>query len=500
MEDQVGKRALSVAESVANMPEIQDAFQLDNPSSTIQDIVQPIQKDTGAEFIVVGNQEGIRYSHPDPEKLGKHMVGGDNKRALHGKSYISKRTGSLGLSIRGKTPIYGQDGEVAGLVSVGFLSEDVKGMIKRQSTSVWLTLAGILLLGVIGAIVIAHYIKRLLYDMEPEEIAHVLGQKEAILQSTHEGIIAVDRAGAVSMINRAAQQIIFPEASDNNALIGKSIKNILSHTGLFAVLRSGERHYNQEIILGDNVVLVNRMPIFHRNRIVGAVSTFRKKTELENVTNELQQIQQYANAQRAQAHEFSNKLYTILGLLQLDQTDEAINYIKKENNTQSKWSQFLVHHVRDSMIQGLLQGKYNQANELGIKMTVHPESQLNSPIKPEKRDALLTALGNVIENAMEVLKQETQTEREIMIFFTDMGEDIVVEIDDSGPGIPGHEVDRIFEQGYSTKKGSRNGTGLALSKHVLQKADGNILLEEGDLGGACFIITIPKDKDGQNDG
>jgi len=242
------------------------------------------------------------------------------------------------------------------------------------------------------------------------------------------------------------------------------------------------------------------MPIFHRKTIVGAVATFREKTELENVTNELQHSQQYANAQRAQTHEFSNKLYTILGLLQLDQTNDAINYIKKENNTQSKWSQFLVRHVRDSMIQGLLQGKYNQANELGIKMTVDPDSQLNSPIKPEKREALLTALGNVIENAMEVLKQETKPERSIMLFFTDIGEDIVVEVDDSGPGIPKHDVDRIFEQGYSSKKGSRHGTGLALSIHVLQKVGGSMLLEEGDLGGACFIITILKDMDGDNVG
>src|SRR5690625_2430826 len=103
MEDQIGKRALSVAHSVANMPELREAFYLEIPASVIQEMVTPIQQDTGAEFIVVGNKEGIRYSHPEPDHLGKKMVGGDNERALaRGESYVSKRTGSLGLSIRGK--------------------------------------------------------------------------------------------------------------------------------------------------------------------------------------------------------------------------------------------------------------------------------------------------------------------------------------------------------------------------------------------------------------
>src|SRR5699024_8509537 len=125
----------------------------------------------------------------------------------------------------------------------------------------------------------------------------------AICKSTLDGIIAVDEAGTVTMVNQAAQWIIFREESEGNSYIGKSIKEVLPHTGLLAVLKSGERHYSREMILGDNVVLVNRMPIYHRNKIVGAVSTFRKKTELESVTNELLQIKQYANAQRAQTHE-----------------------------------------------------------------------------------------------------------------------------------------------------------------------------------------------------
>src|SRR5699024_12198451 len=106
-EYQIGKRALGVAKSVANTPEIREAFELENPARVIQQIVQPIQEATDAEFIVVGNEEGIRYSHPDPDRLGEKMVGGDNDRALNkGESYIAKSTGSLAQSIRCTVRMY----------------------------------------------------------------------------------------------------------------------------------------------------------------------------------------------------------------------------------------------------------------------------------------------------------------------------------------------------------------------------------------------------------
>ncbi|API92994.1 MULTISPECIES: sensor histidine kinase [unclassified Virgibacillus] len=493
MEDQIAKRALSVAQSVANMPSVQEAFERKHPETVIQDIVKPIQRNIGAEFIVVGNREEIRYSHPEVDKIGKKMVGGDNNRALEkGEAYISKRKGSLGLSIRGKAPIKNQDGAIIGVVSVGFLNEEVQSIIQKQSRSLWLTLLGIILLGVIGAIVIATYLKKLLSGMEPEEITQLLLQKEAILQSTHEGIIAVDNQGRMIIMNTAAQNILLKQEVESSQYMGRSVRDFLPHTGLFHVLETGEKHYNKEMILGDTVVLANRTPIFHQQSIIGAVTTFREKTELESITKELSQIKQYANAQRAQTHEFSNKLYTILGLLQLGKQEEAISFIKQENKIQGTFSQFLLENITDPMIQGLLQGKLNQANELGITMSIHPNSQLIACFSGEKQRAFLTAVGNLLENAIESVKHEVKPKREIAILLTDIGNDVIVEVDDSGEGLSSQDLDHIFEQGYTKKEGEHRGVGLALSKHLLNRVGGDILVEGGELGGARFIIIIPK--------
>lgn len=362
MEDQIAKRALSLSQSVANMPSVRDAFELKRPETVMQNIARAIQQNIGAEFIVIGNKEGIRYAHPDSKKIGKPMVGGDNSRALEeGRSYISKREGSLGLSIRGKTPIKDKDGEIIGVVSVGFLNKEVQHIIEEQSKSVWLTLFGILFIGIIGAIVIATYLKNLLSDMEPEEITQLLLQKEAILQSTHEGIIAVDNQGKIMMMNVAAQSILFGQEIARKHYVGRAVHEFSTFSGLFDVLQTGETHFNKEMILGNAIVLTNRTPIFHQHTIIGAVTTFRKKTELESITKELSQVKQYANAQRAQTHEFSNKLYTILGLLQLGKQKEAISYIKQENKTQTTLSQLLLEQVADPMVQGFYK-------ENGIKL------------------------------------------------------------------------------------------------------------------------------------
>src|SRR5699024_4000886 len=131
-------------------------------------------------------------------------------------------------------------------------------------------------------------------------------------------------------------------------------------------------------------------------------------------------------------------------------------------------------------------------NELGITMDIQPESQLTHPFSEKQRNAFFTAFWNLLENAMEAVKKSPDAKREISIFFTDIGEDVVVEVDDSGPGVKEENIKYIFELGLSTKEGSQRGTGLALTKQVIQAAGGAVMLEEGDLGGDCFIIIIPK--------
>ncbi|GAE26623.1 sensor kinase [Halalkalibacter wakoensis JCM 9140] len=492
VETQLGERALSVAESVAQIPELKDAFRLDDPAEVIQPLILPIKEASGAEFIVVGNTDEIRYAHPNQEQIGKRMVGEDNDRALlYGESYVSKAVGSLGQSIRGKVPVLSEDGEIIGVVSVGFLNEDVQSIIRNYSQELWFVLLMIVGVGIIGAVLIARYIKKLLFGLEPEEISHLLLQKETILQSTHEGIIAVNKDGAITMLNTAAKRLL--SSDENETFIGRPILEVLPNSKLYEVLEQGKSQYNKELLIGNHIVLVNRVPIFYEGTLIGAVSTFRNKTEIEKLTKELTRVKQYADALRAQTHEFSNKMYTILGLIQLERHEEAVDFIRRESNIQQKWIRFLVEKVPDPLINAILLGKLNQANEQRVQLTINPESKMMCRLSDQKRDALVTVLGNLLNNAIEEVKSHPETEREVSLFFTDIGDEVLFEIEDAGKGVPRELELEIFKMGFSTKEGTHRGVGLALTKQILEEIGGDIFLEESELGGACFVVTIPKE-------
>lgn len=492
LENEMGERALSVAESVAQIPEVREAFKSDDSQALIQSIVMPIKEATGAEFIVIGNQEEIRFTHPIAAQIGGKMVGEDNERALqHGESYVSKATGSLGSSLRAKVPII-LDGEIVGVVSVGFLVDDITSIIRNYSKELWYILLLIGVAALFGAVLLASYIKKMLFGLEPEEIAHLLFQKETILQSTHEGILAVDQNGMITMINTAAENLVNEQKSVGNDYLGKSIHQVLPFSKIEKALQDGKSRYNREMIVGKQIVFANIVPIYFEDILMGVVASFRNKTEIESLTKELTKVQRYANALRAQTHEFSNKLHTILGLLLLSKPEEAIELIRLEKNIQQEWIRAVIEKISDPLISGILIGKLNIAHELQIDLSIHPDSQLTTELSGKQSEALLTGLGNLIENAIDAVKDQPPLNRKITVFFTDVGNDIIFEIEDSGAGVLEEHIQFIFDQGFSLKVGEERGFGLALTKQLIDDVNGDLYLEAGELGGACFIISLPK--------
>ncbi|WP_143759281.1 ATP-binding protein [Sporosarcina newyorkensis] len=491
-EAQIGERALSVATSVSLIPEIRAAFHSDDPSAIIQPIVQQIQEQTDAKFIVVGNRQEIRYAHPNPDRLGKKMVGEDNERALmFGESYISKSAGSLGNSLRAKVPIYSNE-EIVGVVSVGFLVDSIESVIWDYSKEIWFVLLGITAAAILGSIVIASYIKRALFGLEPEEISYLLFQKETILHSIHEGIVATNAEGQITMINSAALKLLTGDDQQTISWIGQSIHAIFPNSDLPYVLKNGQTVFDQEKLFGAHSVYVNSVPIFYEDELLGAVSTFRNKTEIEELTKKLTHIQQYVDALRSQTHEFSNKLYTIAGLTRLDKKEEVLDFVQNETKIQQQWIDTLLDEIQDPYVSGLLVGKLNQASELQIDISIQPDSRLHTALSERSRQALLTAVGNLLDNAFDAVYDERAISREISVFFTDIGQDILFEIDDAGPGIEDTVLESIFTRGVSTKKGVGRGHGLALTKQAIDAANGQLSTEPSELGGVCFIVSIPK--------
>lgn len=486
-EEQMGMEALHIAKTIASMEEIIAAFGEENPSDTIQPIVEPIRTDINAAFIVVGNAEGIRYSHPIANKIGSTMVGGDNDAVLIDRqAYVSKTTGSLGESIRGKAPII-QNNQVIGVVSVGFLTDNISITIDRYMHHWIKYIIIIFLVGIFGAITISIYIRRLLFNMEPNQIAKLYQQNKVILETTEEGIIAVDPSHQITTINKSAYEIL--DSTHHKSLpewMGTKIEHIFTPK-----IVEEEIIHNLELPLDQHIIILNKAPLVDKKRKIGSLYTFRKKVDIQKIIDELKQIKQYANVQRAYTHEFANKLHIILGLLVHKHYKEAIEFIKEEQNIQLKNQAFLNSNITSPLLLALIQGKMAEATELGIKLELQ-DIPSTIQLAKQQENALLTALGNVLQNAIEALKNVTLPDKRIQLSINAYKNHYLFEIQDNGPGIDNDVYDQIFIKGASTKEGMDRGHGLAISKQALQEIDGDIILDTGDLPGACFLIFIPK--------
>ncbi|WP_447894582.1 ATP-binding protein [Vreelandella sp. GE22] len=489
---QMGERALAVAKTVAGMPSIVEAFAAPDPAGIIQPLAERVRQETGARYVVVGNARSIRYSHPVVERLGQRMVGGDNEQALiYGQSYISEATGTLGTAMRGKAPIWDNEGNIIGLVSVGFMTDRVALDAARYTTLSWVLVALMILLGFAGAYWLSQHLKKVILGLEPYEIARIAIEKEAILQSIHEGILAVNREGHITLVNQQARR--FLKLPDDHVLLGQPIREVVPNSRLLEVLKNGEQEFDQQMWLGDHPVVVNRVPILDGDDIEGAVATFRSRREIIDLSQALTQASRDVDMLRAQAHEFSNKLYTISGLLQLERTQEALKLIHQETERAQAQMSFLIAHVADTVLSGTLLGKLTRARELGVALEIDEQSSLSQPLTPSGQEVMMSVVGNLLDNAcFAALNGPLASTPTVRLFFTDLGEQLLIEVEDNGAGVAPEHASTIFDEGFSTKSGSHRGIGLALVARLCRQNGGAVTLEESELGGACFIAVLDR--------
>jgi two-component system CitB family sensor kinase len=491
VEQQAGERALGVAQTVALMPEVRNAFNTPDPAAHIQPLAESVRQAAGVSFVVVSNRDLIRYSHTNPELIGRSLLdpppaGGtteDDTRPLRGETVIVQEDGSLGRSIRAKVPIYDSAGGVIGAVSVGILVERVQDRLARDLPALGAATAAALLAGTGVSFLLARHIKGQMLGLEPHEIAALLEQREAMLHGIREGVVAVDKSGQVTVVNDEARRLLrLPRGVE-----GWRVGEVIPDSGLPRVLRTGQAEADQSTQLNGRWIVVSRIPVQIRGKLVGAIATFRDRTELEELALELQGTRSYLNTLRAQAHEFANKLHTIAGLLELGWHDQAVAFITQTTREQQHWIDELPTRIADPELAALLVGKASVASERAIAFSVTDDSRLSAA---HGANGLRTVLGNLIENAFDAVDGEHR--RDVIVDIRESPTELLLEVRDSGPGVPESLLSHIFESGFSTKgteQGER-GFGLALVRKLVESQGGEIGVRND--GGAAFVVRLPR--------
>lgn len=499
LKQETGEKALSVAQTISLLPEIKQAFRTDHPSVIIQPIAERIRRQIDAEFIVIGDENETRLSHPNPDLIGKKMVGGDNAEVWDGKSIITESTGTLGPSIRGKSPIIANE-KVIGVVSVGYLQDDIEKEVSSIQRKIVLIISFILIGGLLVAFFISFNIKKAILGLEPKEIAWMFQEKHAILESIHEGIIAIDVHGKITVVNETAHKIL--HIPKDVMLRGRKIEEVITHTHLLDVVSTARAEYDQEFMIDGEVFLASRIPILNgQGEIIGAVASLRNKSELSNLLQELSHVKAYAEGLRAQTHEYSNRLYTLLGLIQLGSYKEAMDFISKEVDVTQGFLHFLMKEVPDPIIAGFILGKVSLASELKIDFTIDRESSFKDIPSEIDRDLLVTIIGNLINNAFEAVRENEREEKRVSLFVTDLGKELIIEVEDNGKGMSSEVTELIFRNGFTTKSHQTNsGIGLSLVQEAIDGLGGYITFSTKEGEYTIFTVAIPKNRGGLNDG
>jgi len=486
-EKSLSSQAMAVAKMAAQKEGIIEAFDDSKPSVRIQPIAESIRKSTGAGYVVIGNKNNIRYSHHIKKYIGKKMGTSSDDSIQQGKSVVYKGTGISGSAIKAKTPIFDRDGAIIGVASVGFLTTEVDKVRDDYELKLLFFALFITLFGVTGAVIIAKRVKKLIFNLEPEEISFLFKEKEATLESIRDATIAVNNDYKVTSINKRARYLLDGQIEES----GKVVNTRLVHM-VDAIIKQKKSIIRKQFLFGHQLYIADGAPIWQDNKIKGAVLTIRPVSEIEKLEEEMSAVKSITDNIRAQNHEYLNKLNTIYGLMILEQYEEARSFISDEVRERQDVVIFLTSSVKDSYIAACLLGKIHRSKEMKVKFHIDENSNLASVPPFFDTKLFVTVLGNIIDNAMEAAGRLRGEEAVVHVSFTDIGHELIFDIEDNGPGITPEKQDQIFKEGFTTKDGDNHGIGLAIVKNTLEKLKGSIYISSSSFGGAQFTITIPK--------
>ncbi|MCD0162405.1 sensor histidine kinase [Deinococcus sp. 6YEL10] len=473
----LGERALTASRIVARIPVVVQGAGAGVQNPELNARVNDLRAEAGADFIVVGNRAGVRLAHPLPERLGLPMEGGDNAAPLAGREVVSVARGSLGLSVRGKVPVW-QDGRssgtVVGVVSTGYLMPQVWQLVGRALVSLlpWFVLA--LALGTVGAVWAARRLRAEILNLEPEQIAALARQQRAVLAALREGVLAVDRAGQVTLTSARAARMLGDRAAP------AALTDLWPELARVAAPAAPERLHNLELTLRGQPVLVNLEPLDGG----GFVAVFRDRAEALALAEELTHARGFVDVLRAQTHEYQNRLHVLSGLLQLGRGDEALRVLNAEIHADAQFRQ-LLRDVQVPRLVALLAGKRERAQELGIDFSVTEGSSLG-PQWERHADTLVSAVGNLTQNAFEALAGQPGR---VTVLIGEDPEGMQIEVEDSGPGVPADLSGALYTRGASSK-GEGRGYGLHGVMGRVQALGGQLRHTRRD-GRTVFQLSLP---------
>jgi len=486
LQTQLELESRDLAITISHMDTVRYNLTRSNGSIPIQRSMEGLRLKTRAQYIHVINSEGIYYSHTYPAYQGTRITDPYYSRLLEEPGISVRRAGETRRpTVEAAAPVYYQ-GKPVGLVVTGLLNGRIYQEVSSHLIAFGLAFLLAVFAGLYSAGFLSRSIKKSIYDLEPDEIARLLGQRILILENLKEAIVSIDQNSRIIFINRAAGRFLSLNDMDLNRPVGL----YPFREGFEECLASGNQQV-REVHAPGGEILFSRFKALREEKtgeVMGVTAVMDDLTEVRRRAEELTGIKQINESLRAQNHEFINKLHTISGLIQLEEYEEAIRFITRTSENRQEIIALLTRCIKDSSVAGLILGKYNRAREQKTEFSLDPESYL--PSLPGRTDLISLILGNLLENSLEELAGSP--EGRIGLSIAEEGNKIIIELEDNGAGISREEQSKVFKKGFS-RKGADRGFGLFLIREKIRDAGGTIHLESRP-GETLFTIILPKEE------
>jgi two-component system CitB family sensor kinase len=513
--------ALAIAQSVAAQSDVRaavarlsvDGTDLDPAvlaDGPVQRAALAAQRRTGALFVVVTDDRGIRLAHPDTDRIGE-MVSTSPDAALAGRETVSWARGTLGESARAKVPVSAPaaggaetgraswQSAVVGEVSVGFNRARVYDTLVEDSMPVIGAGLAAVLLAVIASVLIRRRLVRLTLGLQPEELVTLVQNQQAVLGGVGEGVIAIGPSGVVTVCNPEAVRLL--GLADP---VGRPVASLDLPAPLGAMLDvTTAAPASATIVAGYRVLLVDVRTVFRDGRDLGRVAVLRDRTDVEALTRRLDAVGAMSTALRAQRHEFANRLHAISGLLDIGETARARAYLA---DVQERGPlRYPVQHadrLTEPYLQAFLGAKGVEAAERGVLLRIGAETLVQGTITDP--GDVTTVLGNLVDNAVSAALGGDERTRDggspwVEVEVLDDGATLHLSVMDSGPGVPDDAADSLFVRGPAAAPASEDvsqvhglGIGLPLSREIARRHGGDVwLASPGGAGhGAVFCARL----------
>lgn len=456
------------------------------PTAALQPYAERVRVDAGVDFVTIMAPDGRRWTHPDPMRIGEPFLG-NTAPALRGETFSETYTGTLGPSLRVVTPIT-DDGRVIGMVAAGITVRAVSARLaERLSALAWVA-GGALALGGAGTYVVNARLRRHTHGMNAAELSGMYDYHQAALHGVREGLLMLDGRRRITLVNDAGRELL----GLCGEIKGTGVADLGLPAPLTGALLADRPRVDEVHLTADRVLVLNSAPVAGGGRR-GTVITLRDHTELLSLTGELDQERGFTRALRAQAHEAANRLHTVVSLIELGRSREAVDFATAELSLAQALTDEVIAAVGEPVLVALLLGKAAQAHERGVELVVTPDSGAigAGPGGLPARD-LVTVLGNLVDNAVDALTGVPGGRISVTIRpdgpAGPHGQGVLIGVADNGPGLP--EGADVFRRGWSGK-GEGRGLGLALVRQVAHRHGGSADADQLPDGGARFTVRLP---------